>query len=139
MRFPSPLSSALRLYGRVTYPIVRAAVEPALRQAFRMHPEGLEHIPRKGPAIICPNHLGLLDPLFIAMAVPRQVAFIGKAEYWNAWQTRWLMEMAGGIPVDRDDSIKASGSLDAGAEVLRRGGLLGIFPEGTRSPDGRLF
>src|SRR5688572_5677328 len=107
MKFPSPLSSALRLYGRVTYPIVRAAAEPALRQMFRMHPEGMEHIPRKGPAIVCPNHLGLLDPLFIAMAIPRQIAFIGKAEYWKAWQTRWLMEITGGIPVERDDSKKA--------------------------------
>jgi 1-acyl-sn-glycerol-3-phosphate acyltransferase len=121
------------------YPLVRTPAEPILRQVFRMHPEALEHVPRSGPAIVCPNHLGLLDPLFIAMAIPRRIVFIGKADYWNAWQTRWLMEIAGGIPVDRDDSVKAHGSLQAGIEVLERGELLGIFPEGTRSPDGRLF
>lgn len=139
MKIPNPAIGALRLYGRLTYPIVRAAAEPVLRQAFKMHPEGLSHIPRKGPAIITPNHLGLLDPLFVAMAIPRQVVFIGKADYWKAWQTRWLMELAGGIPVDRDDSVKSKGSLSAGTEVLKRGDLLGIFPEGTRSPDGRLY
>ena len=140
MKLPKVVSSALQAYGRVTYPIVRGVAEPGLRQMFRMHPDGLEHVPRRGAAIVCPNHLGLLDPLFIAMAIPRRIVFIGKSDYWNAWQTRWLMEIAGGIPVDRDDGTKAKGSLDSGIEVLKRGDdLLGIFPEGTRSPDGRLF
>src|SRR5439155_19547785 len=126
-------------YGRVMYPFVRGAAEPALRQLFQLHPEGVEHVPSVGPAIITPNHLGLLDPLFVVLAVPRRVVFIGKAEYWDAWQTRWLMEMAGGVPVRRDDSIKAKGSLESGGAILGGGELLGIFPEGTRSPDGRLF
>jgi 1-acyl-sn-glycerol-3-phosphate acyltransferase len=139
LKMPSPVRSALQLYGRVMYPIVRAPAEPILRRMFGMHPEGLEHVPRTGPAIVTPNHLGIIDPLFVAMAIQRRIVFIGKAEYWNAWQTRWLMEIAGGIPVERDDSVKAHGSLEAGTEVLRRGELLGIFPEGTRSPDGRLF
>lgn len=139
MKMPKLASQTLQLYGRVTYPIVRAAAEPVLRQVFAMHPVGLEHVPRHGPAIITPNHLGLVDPVFVAMAVPRQIIFIGKAEYWDAWQSRWLMEISGGIPVARDDSVKAKGSLDAGIQVLQRGDLLCIFPEGTRSPDGRLF
>jgi 1-acyl-sn-glycerol-3-phosphate acyltransferase len=136
---PGIVSQALRLYGRVTYPIVRGAAEPVLRQVFSTHPIGLEHVPSKGAAIITPNHLGIVDPLFVALAVPRQIIFIGKAEYWDAWQSRWLMEIAGGIPVNRDDSVKAHGSLEAGVEVLQRGDLLCLFPEGTRSPDGRLF
>ena len=139
MKLPKIVSQGLQLYGRLTYPIVRGAAEPVLRQVFSTHPIGLEHVPRKGPAIITPNHLGLVDPLFVALAVPRQIIFIGKAEYWDAWQSRWLMEIAGGIPVDRDDSVKAHGSLQAGTEVLQRGDLLCLFPEGTRSPDGRLF
>jgi 1-acyl-sn-glycerol-3-phosphate acyltransferase len=139
MRMPKVVSQALQLYGRVTYPILRGAAEPVLRQLFSTHPAGLEHVPRKGAAIITPNHLGIVDPLFIALAVPRQIIFIGKAEYWDAWQSRWLMEIAGGIPVNRDDSVKAHGSLAAGIEVLDRGDLLCLFPEGTRSPDGRLF
>lgn len=139
MKLPRIVSQGLQAYGRITYPIVRGAAEPILRQVFATHPVGLEHVPRKGAAIIAPNHLGLVDPLFVALAVPRQIIFIGKAEYWDAWQSRWLMEMAGGIPVDRDDSVKSHGSLEAGVEVLERGDLLCLFPEGTRSPDGRLF
>ncbi len=135
----APVRSALQMYGRVMYPVIRMPAEPIMRQLFRMHPEGLEHVPKSGPAIVTPNHLGIIDPLFVAMAIRRRIVFIGKAEYWNAWQTRWLMEIAGGIPVERDDSAKARGSLETGIEVLQRGELLTIFPEGTRSPDGRLF
>ncbi len=136
---PGAAVAALRLYGRVTYPIVRTAAEPMLRRMFQMHPEGLEHVPRTGAAIIAPNHLSFIDPLCIALTVPRRITFIGKAEYVDSWVTRWFMEMGGVIPVRREDSAKAQGSLDAGARVLEQGELLGIFPEGTRSPDGRLF
>jgi 1-acyl-sn-glycerol-3-phosphate acyltransferase len=65
--------------------------------------------------------------------------FIGKAEYWDDWRTRVFFEMAGGIPVRREDGGQAQSSLQAGVAVLRTGGVLGIFPEGTRSPDGRLY
>ena len=131
--------SALRAYGRVTYPIVRTAAEPVLRQMFQLHPEGLEHVPRSGAAIIAPNHLSFIDPLCIALTVPRRITFIGKAEYVDSWVTRWFMEMGGVIPVRREDSAKAQGSLEAGVRVLQSGELMGIFPEGTRSPDGRLY
>src|SRR5688500_19866736 len=107
--------SALRTYGRITYPIVRTTAEPGLRQMFQMHPEGLEHVPRTGAAIIAPNHLSFIDPLCIALTVPRRITFIGKAEYVDSWVTRWFMEMGGVIPVRREDSAKAQGSLDAGA------------------------
>jgi 1-acyl-sn-glycerol-3-phosphate acyltransferase len=131
--------SALRLYGRVTYPVVRTVAEPALRQMFDMHPEGLEHVPREGAAILAPNHLSFVDPICIALNVPRRITFIGKAEYTDSWVTRWFMELGGVIPVRREDSAKAAGSLDRGAQILKEGDLLGIFPEGTRSPDGRLY
>jgi len=132
-------TSALRLYGRVTYPIVRTAAEPTLRRLFEMHPEGLEHIPRTGAAILAPNHLSFVDPICVALTVPRRITFIGKAEYTDSWITRWFMEIGGVIPVRREDSAKAAGSLERGAEILRNGELLGIFPEGTRSPDRRLY
>lgn len=131
--------NALRLYGRVTYPVVRTVAEPWLRQMFHMHPEGLEHVPREGPAILCPNHLSFVDPMCLALTIPRRITFIGKAEYIDSWVTRWFMEMGGVIPVRRDDSAEARGSLLSGQAVLERGELLGIFPEGTRSPDGRLY
>ena len=136
---PKAAVSALRLYGRVTYPIVRTAAEPVLRRMFEMHPEGLEHVPRYGPAILAPNHLSFVDPMCVALTVPRRIIFIGKAEYVDSWVTRWFMEMGGVIPVRREDSEKAQGSLMAGVRVLEQGELLGIFPEGTRSPDGRLY
>lgn len=131
--------SAIRLYGRVAYPIVRTVAEPALRQMFQMHPEGLEHVPRAGAAVLAPNHLSFVDPICVALTVPRRITFIGKAEYTDSWVTRWFMELGGVIPVRREDSAKAQGSLDSGVEILKSGELLGIFPEGTRSPDGRLF
>jgi 1-acyl-sn-glycerol-3-phosphate acyltransferase len=131
--------SALRLYGRITYPVIRTVAEPALRQMFHMHPEGLEHVPRTGPAILAPNHLSFVDPICMALTVPRRITFIGKAEYTDSWITRWFMELGGVIPVRREDSAKAAGSLNRGSEILRSGELLGIFPEGTRSPDGRLY
>lgn len=141
VRVPVPglAVSALRAYGRLTYPIVRTTAEPILRRLFQMHPEGIEHVPRRGAAVITPNHLSFLDPFFVALAINRHVTFIGKAEYWDTWTTRWFFELAGGIPVRREDSALAQGSLRAGIEVLGRGDLLGIFPEGTRSPDGRLY
>ncbi len=144
MKFPridlgDAATTALRLYGRITYPVVRTVAEPALRRMFSMHPDGLEHVPRSGPAILAPNHLSFVDPICIALTVPRRITFIGKAEYTDSWVTRWFMEMGGVIPVRREDSAKAQGSLGRGTEVLRAGELLGIFPEGTRSPDGRLY
>jgi 1-acyl-sn-glycerol-3-phosphate acyltransferase len=106
---------------------------------FKMHPEGLEHVPKTGAAILAPNHLSFVDPICIALTVPRRITFIGKAEYTDSWVTRWFMEIGGVIPVRREDSAKAATSLDRGAQVLKDGELLGIFPEGTRSPDGRLY
>jgi 1-acyl-sn-glycerol-3-phosphate acyltransferase len=131
--------SAMRLYGRIAYPVVRTVAEPALRRVFSMHPEGVEHVPREGPAILAPNHLSFVDPICVALIVPRRITFIGKAEYTDSWVTRWFMEVGGVIPVRREDSAKARTSLERGADVLRSGELLGIFPEGTRSPDGRLY
>jgi len=131
--------SALRLYGRAVYPFAKLTVEPSIRNLFRVRVTGRKRVPRTGAAIIAPNHLSFLDPLFVALVVPRLVTFIGKAEYWDSWTTRWWAELSGAIPVRREDGLAAEGSLKAGVEVLRRGWLLGIFPEGTRSPDGRLY
>src|SRR5918997_888107 len=93
VKVPDIAVSALRAYGRLTYPIVRTAAEPTLRRMFQMHPEGLEHVPREGPAIITPNHLSFLDPFFVALAISRHITFIGKAEYWDTWTTRWFFEL----------------------------------------------
>jgi 1-acyl-sn-glycerol-3-phosphate acyltransferase len=140
IRMPQlPGAKLLRWYGRMAFGAARITAGPALRRLYNVRVEGVEALPPRGAAIIAPNHLSLVDPFFITLVVPRFVTFIGKAEYFDAWQTRLLMEAAGVIPVRREDSAQAQGSLNAGKHVLEAGNLLGIFPEGTRSPDGRLY
>lgn len=112
---------------------------PLIRALYDMRILGADNIPARGPAIIAPNHLSAIDPVFVLLASRRRVTYIGKADYWDSWKTRWFVELGGVIPVRREDSLEAQGSLRAGISVLRSGRLLGIFPEGTRSPDGRLF
>lgn len=132
-----PGARFVRWYGRMLYGAAKMTAAPALRRLYNIRVEGAEAVPPHGPAILTPNHLSLLDPLFVTMVVPRFVTFIGKAEYFDSWQTRLVMELGGVIPVRREDPSQSS--LDAGVGVLNAGNLLGIFPEGTRSPDGRLY
>ena len=134
-----PGSRLLRAYGRLAYAGTKLTAGPVLRRLYNVKTTGAENVPRSGPAIITPNHLSFIDPFFVALTCPRHVVFIGKAEYWDDWRTRVFFEMAGGIPVRREDGGQAQSSLAAGVAVLRTGGVLGIFPEGTRSPDGRLY
>lgn len=132
-------ASVLRWYGRATYPWVRLTTLPAARRLFRLRVAGRHNLPRRGGAVVAPNHLSFVDPFFVALAIPRQIVYLGKAEYWDSWVTRWFVELGGGIPVRREDPRLAQGSLAAGVDVLQEGRLLGIFPEGTRTPDGRLY
>lgn len=140
MQLPElPGSRLLRAYGRLAYAGTKMTAGPLLRRLYNVKVTGAENVPRSGPAIITPNHLSFIDPFFVALTCPRHIVFIGKAEYWDDWRTRVFFEMAGGIPVRREDGKQAQGSLDSGVQVLRAGNVLGIFPEGTRSPDGRLY
>jgi 1-acyl-sn-glycerol-3-phosphate acyltransferase len=112
---------------------------PALRLLFRPRVSGLEHIPRTGGAILAANHVSFLDPLLLPLVVPRRrVMFLTKVKYIDKPILRWILAGAGVIPVDTDDPRAVSGSVAAAAEAVRSGRLVGIFPEGTRSPDGRL-
>jgi 1-acyl-sn-glycerol-3-phosphate acyltransferase len=134
-----PGSDLVRLYGRFLYAGTKLTAGPALRLLYNVRVVGEDAVPTHGAAIIAPNHLSFIDPFFVALVVNRHVTYIGKAEYWDDWRTRLFFELAGGIPVRREDPLRARGSLEAGVRVLRDGRLLGIFPEGTRSPDGRLY
>jgi 1-acyl-sn-glycerol-3-phosphate acyltransferase len=137
-QFPQfPGTRFVRWYGRVLFSAARVTAAPALRALYNVRVEGIEAVPAHGAAVIAPNHLSFLDPFFVALVVPRFITFIGKAEYFDSWQTRVFMELAGVIPVRREDPSESS--LAAGVKVLEAGNLLGIFPEGTRSPDGRLY
>jgi 1-acyl-sn-glycerol-3-phosphate acyltransferase len=117
--------------------IARAVMKPVFGFAWRLRAEGLENIP-DGPAILCPNHVSVLDSFFIPAVLSRRITFVGKAEYLDDWKTRRLFPALGMIPIDRRGGDASAAALDLAAEVLARGELFGIYPEGTRSRDGLL-
>jgi 1-acyl-sn-glycerol-3-phosphate acyltransferase len=113
---------------------------PLLRLLYRPKAVGLENIPADGPAIIAADHQSFLDDLLLPLVVPkRKVVFLAKAEYFDKWYLRWFFKGANVIPVRRQNRSGAEAALQAGVQALREGKLVGIFPEGTRSPDGRLY
>jgi 1-acyl-sn-glycerol-3-phosphate acyltransferase len=118
---------------------VRRVARPVMKSLWRFDLEGFDRLPTTGPAILCPNHVSFLDSAFLMMAVPREISFVGKAEYMDSWKTRTLFPAMGMIPIDRAGGDKSAAALDAAEVVLRRGELFGIFPEGTRSRDGMLY
>ncbi len=121
------------------YWVIKAILKPLLRTIYRIRPEGLEGVPRRGPAIIAANHLSFLDSFFIPLVVRRRrVTYLAKADYFKSWKTAWFFKMVGQIPTERGGGEKSKRSLDVALDVLKEGKLLGIYPEGTRSPDGHL-
>ncbi len=130
----SAMGDAPRLYR-----MLRRALPPIVNRYFRVAVDGLGNVPRDGAAILASNHLSFLDSVVLPINVPRPVYFLGKADYWDSWRTRWFVRGTGVVPVDRDGGEKGEASLRAGVDILRGGALLGIYPEGTRSPDGRLY
>jgi 1-acyl-sn-glycerol-3-phosphate acyltransferase len=119
-------------------------VGPLLWVIFRPRVEGREYIPRRGAAIIASNHLSFSDSIFMPLVVRRRVTFVAKQEYFTGtgfkgFLTRMFFVNTGCIPVDRSGGRAAQAAIDTGLRVLRAGNLFGIYPEGTRSPDGRLY
>ena len=100
--------------------------------------EGIHHVPTEGPAIIAANHLSFCDSIFVPSALPRRAWGIGKSEYMDSWKTKHIVPAMGMIPVDRSGGDAAEAALDIADEVLRRGHLFVIYPEGTRSRSGDL-
>lgn len=118
---------------------VRRVVRPIAKQLWHFDLQGFERLPAEGPAILCPNHVSFLDSAFVMLHVPRNISFVGKAEYMDSWKTKFLFPAMGMIPIDRAGGDKSQAALDTAERVLRRGELFGIFPEGTRSRDGLLY
>ncbi|MFD1212161.1 lysophospholipid acyltransferase family protein [Arthrobacter sp. GCM10027362] len=119
-------------------------VGPIVRLLFRPWTKGLDHIPVTGPAILASNHLSFSDSIFLPLAVPRPVVFLAKSEYFTGKGikgrlTAAFFRLTNQLPMDRSGGTASADSLLAGADALAAGGLLGIYPEGTRSPDGRLY
>ena len=117
---------------------------PLLSLLGRPKVEGLEHVPHSGPMILASNHLAVADSFFLPLVVSRRITFLAKAEYFTGtgikgWFTRWFYTAAGQVPIDRTDADSAQSALDTAQRVLDQGKLLGMYPEGTRSPDGRLY
>ncbi|MGH3916231.1 MAG: lysophospholipid acyltransferase family protein [Pseudonocardiaceae bacterium] len=117
---------------------------PLMRLACRPQIRGAEHVPARGGAILASNHLAVADSFFLSLMVQRRVTFLAKGEYFTSpgvrgWLTRQFFSAAGQVPIDRSSASAAQAALDTGVRLLARGHLLGIYPEGTRSPDGRLY
>ncbi|MFN8037786.1 MAG: lysophospholipid acyltransferase family protein [Acidimicrobiales bacterium] len=120
------------------YDVARAVLSPIFSFCWNIEVEGLEHVPTTGGAIIAPNHVSVLDSFFVPFSLPRRITYVGKAEYMDSWKTKYVFPAMGMIPIDRSGGSASQGALDAATRVLERGELFGIYPEGTRSRDGRL-
>ena len=117
---------------------------PLLRLLFRPRIEGLENIPASGGAILASNHLAVSDSFFLPLMVPRRVTFPAKSEYFTGKGVkgslkRMFFSGVGQVPIDRSGAAAAQSALDTLVRLLKDGHLVGIYPEGTRSPDGRLY
>jgi 1-acyl-sn-glycerol-3-phosphate acyltransferase len=117
---------------------------PWLRLIFRPHVEGRDNVPDQGAAIIASNHLSFSDSIFMPLMVKRKVTFVAKAEYFTGkgirgFVTKMFFVGTGTIPIDRSGGRAAQAAIDTGLRILAEGKLFGIYPEGTRSPDGRLY
>jgi 1-acyl-sn-glycerol-3-phosphate acyltransferase len=128
----------------VLYRTLELTLAPALRAVYRPEITGLEHLPRTGPVIIAANHISFADEVFTALAARRQVYYFAKSEYFTASGIRGramasAFRSLGQVPVLRSDTRSAAAVIEIGVDVLSVGGALGIYPEGTRSPDGRLY
>jgi 1-acyl-sn-glycerol-3-phosphate acyltransferase len=117
---------------------------PLLSLLGRPKTEGLDNIPNSGPAILASNHLAVADSFFKCLVVRRRITFLAKAEYFTGtglkgWFTRWFYTVAGQVPIDRTSADTAQNALDTAKRLLGQGKLMCLYPEGTRSPDGRLY
>ncbi|AKN73377.1 MULTISPECIES: lysophospholipid acyltransferase family protein [Streptomyces] len=126
------------------FALIKAVLGPIMRLMFRPQVEGAEHIPGDGPVILAGNHLTFIDSIVLPVVTKRQVFFIGKDEYVTGKGVKgrlmaWFFTGVGMIPVDRDGASGGVAALMTGRRILEEGKIFGIYPEGTRSPDGRLY
>lgn len=117
---------------------------PLLKAVFRPWISGAENVPETGPVILASNHLSFVDSIFLPLMVDRRVVFLAKSEYFTGkglkgWFTKVFFIGSGQLPMDRSGGKASEASLNTGLEVLARGEVLGIYPEGTRSPDTKLY
>ena len=119
-------------------------IGPILLSIFRPWVVGLENVPKEGAVVLASNHLSFIDSIFLPLIVDRPVVFLAKSEYFTGkglkgWATKVFFQAAGQLPIDRSGGKASEASLETGLRVLGEGKILGIYPEGTRSPDGKLY
>jgi len=119
-------------------------VGPIVKAIYRPWVTGRENVPTTGAAILASNHLSVIDSVFLPLMLDRPVSFLAKAEYFTGrglkgWATKWFMKGTGQIALDRSGGPASEAALNTALQVIGRGDLLGIYPEGTRSPDGKLY
>jgi 1-acyl-sn-glycerol-3-phosphate acyltransferase len=126
------------------YQGIKLVVGPVLNVAYHPRVDGLEHVPMNGPAILAGNHVSFSDHFFVPLVVPRKVIYLAKADYFTrkgltGRMTAAFFNAVGQKPVDRSSGRAGLAAIQTAVDVLAEGNLLGIYPEGTRSPDGRLY
>ncbi|WP_438855216.1 lysophospholipid acyltransferase family protein [Agromyces sp. M3QZ16-3] len=136
---PSPPSKPGPVYG-----LVRGVLRPLVRLIFRPTITGAEHVPRSGPVILASNHLSFVDSIVIPLAAPRPVQFLAKSHYFTGtgvkgWMSRTFFTAIGAVSVERGAGAQAQTALDQGRRILDSGSAFALYPEGTRSLDGRLY
>ncbi len=119
-------------------------IGPILKAIFRPWVVGRRNVPSEGAAILASNHLSFVDSIFLPLMIDRPMSFLAKSDYFTGkgvkgWATRMFFKASGQLPIDRSGGKASEASLNTGLQVLGRGDLLGIYPEGTRSPDGKLY
>ena len=128
----------------VLYKFMKLTLGSAMKVAYQPWIRGAHHIPDEGPAILASNHLAVIDSFFLPLMIDREVVFLGKSDYFRGKGLKGkavaaFMRGVGTIPVDRSGGRASEAALRTGLQRLNEGGLFGIYPEGTRSPDGRLY
>ncbi|AWB89103.1 lysophospholipid acyltransferase family protein [Salinibacterium hongtaonis] len=117
---------------------------PILRTVFRPWVKGHDNIPKTGGVILASNHLSFIDSVFLPLVIDRRISFLAKSDYYTTrglkgWATKNFLKATGMLPIDRSGGKASEASLNTGLGVLAKGEVLGIYPEGTRSPDGKLY
>jgi 1-acyl-sn-glycerol-3-phosphate acyltransferase len=120
------------------YQLTKALVGSALRRCYQLDVKGLAHLPDRGPMVLAANHRSFMDSIFLALVTPRPISFIAKAEYWDSWRTAWMFRATGQIPLRRGSASAAHEAMVSAGRILSGHGVIGIYPEGTRSRDGGL-
>ena len=128
----------------MAYTFIKSFLTPILMLLFRPKVAGLRHVPNLGPVIIASNHLSFSDSIFMPLVVPRKVTFMAKSEYFTSpgikgFFKKIIFQALGQVPVDRSGGRRSEAAIRTGLKLLEEGQCVGIYPEGTRSPDGRLF